>query len=203
MIRHNFFGILITLAICGAFFLIACKEEVTEENEQKTFQQETAEALSKKVSISSNRSVDLITEAQETTANWSAYLSLKNEIESFENSTYQEIINGSNNLVESLVTIKASLPQDFKVTPVYARIKVLITQAQVLRQEVENPRVQPARIDSLVNEIYTSFTNLKIQLNEVYLKTLDDIESEFDDALQPDTLQNSTEPKAVDSIKTN
>ncbi|WP_121666899.1 hypothetical protein [Mesonia aquimarina] len=203
MIRKNFFWTLKNLAICGSFFLIACKEEAVEEEKQKTFQQETAEALSKEVKLSSNRTIELITEAKETTANWSAYLTLKNEIESFENSTYQEVINGSNNLVESLVAVKTTLPEDFKVTPVYARIKVLITQAQVLHQDVENPRVEPARIDTLVNEIYKSFGDLKIQLNEVYLKTLEDLESEFDDAIQPDTLQETTENKAVDSIKTN
>ncbi|MFD2433955.1 hypothetical protein ACFSO9_10640 [Mesonia maritima] len=188
--------------VCGFMMMLSCKEKETTEVKEKSYQEQNAEALSQIITIDKDRKITLLPAAKEATNNWSAYLTLKNEIENFDNVTFQEVINNSNNLVESVVNLKASIPGNFDVKPVRVRINVLLTKAEVLRQKVENPRIKTKTIDTLVNDLHKAFGDLKIQLNEVYIETLEEIESEFEQAIQVDSTENPSNSTSENSTKT-
>jgi hypothetical protein len=181
LIKKYFLGSCILLA----FGLFSCEEEATNTNAEKaSYQQKNAENFSKEVNLSQNKSVRLLPETEEATNNWMAYITAKNEIERMDRFTLQEVVNNSNNLLRSVQELQDSIPENFDAIPIKARLNVLLTKTYLLEQEAKKKISDAEKVEALSQELYTSFENLKIQLNEVFLKSVEDFEFELDERIR-------------------
>jgi len=188
LIKRYFYSVSAILV----FGLFSCEDEATNTNVEKaSYQQKNAENFSKEVNLSKNKSVRLLPKAEEATTNWMAYITAKNEIERMDRFTLQEVVNNSNNLLRSVQELQDSIPTTFDTTPIKTRLNVLLTKTHLLEQEAMNKRSDAEKVEILSQELYTSFENLKIQLNEVFLKSVEDFEFELDERIkQQDSLAN-------------
>jgi len=84
--------------------------------------------------------------------------------------------------------------------PIQARLNVLLTKAYLLEGEANKQPPSAKNIDSLSAELYKEFGNLKIQLNEVFLKSVEDFEFELDERIRK---QDSLAQLKKDSLPNN
>lgn len=181
---------------CSIALLTACNSEENQEEPATSFTEKYAEALSQKIELDTEKEVKLLPEAREVTTNWSEYLTMQNEIKRFKNASLQEIANNCSTLLSSIQATTASLPKVFQQKAIKARFRVMETKTAMLKQNLSTPSTKPKTIKELTSGIFIAFQNLKIQLNEVFLKTLDDVEKELEKALEKDSLPKTDSLKA-------
>lgn len=183
-----------------SILMTACNTSQEKQKAPLSFTEKYAEALQQQINLDSLEKVNLLPEAQKNLANWPAFLTLQNEVKRLDEAKLQEVANNCNNLLNSIQEVEKTLPEVFQEKAIQARIRVLKTKTAMLRQNLSTPSTKPQTIESLAKEIYAAFQNLKIQLNEVFLKNLEDIEKELERAIQPDSLpakdslRSTTEP---------
>lgn len=96
--------------------------------------------------------------------------------------------------MESLST---SIPDSLSSNAVRARANVLTTKAKVLEQLSHRRQLDANAITEVAREIPEEFNNFKIQLNELFLKTLEDFEEELDEfKAERDTISIDSLPEA-------
>ena len=173
------------------FFLIAlfsCEEKQTSQ-EITTSQSETS--FSDELEVNSTRTVTLSPEVRQIVGEWLAYATAQNEIQNLENSTGKEIMDSSNNLVQIMETLQTTIPDTLRSTAVEARTNVLYTKARVLKQRANKKQKNPDEIFEVANDLVVEFDNFKLQLNELFLKTPENFETELDEefeqSLEPDS----------------
>lgn len=169
----NVFLILISL------FLFGCEEKKNmEENSEKKI--EDSIAFSQKLKVS-NQKVLLLPEARAITSEWLAYLTAQIEIENFPEYTVNEVVSNARPIAEIMRSLRETLPDTLKSNATEARLAVIYTKAMVLEQQSKKRNPDPLEIAKIAEEIPTEFNNFKIQLNELFLKTLEQFEMELDD----------------------
>lgn len=176
--------------VWAVFFLLAitgCKHQ--EKELATSYLGDNQEALSKPIEVSSVARAYLITEAQQHIAAWPNYTSLKVEIEKIENFTLQNLLDNTEILIQTLEEVKDSIPEKFDVTPVQSRLTVLEMQMKMLQQHVKIPQIDPQILQEDGREIFRSYQNLELQINEVFLK--DYAQFDFDIDRQQDSILNS------------
>jgi hypothetical protein len=141
--------------------------------------------------VNTTRVVNLSPQARELAGEWLAYATAQNEIQALKNSTGQEIVTSANNLVQIMDNLRSTIPDSLQSTAVEARTNVLYTKAQVLHQLSNKKQKNPDEIFDLAEDMVTEFENFKLQLNELFLKTPENFETEldreFEESLEPDS----------------
>ena len=132
-----------------------------------------------------NVEVILQPEATAITADWLAYITAQSEIENFQTYTINEVISNATPVAEIMQSLKETVPPPFQTNAVQTRLAVLYTKAKVLERLSKKRNPNPEEIAATAQEIPVEFNNFKIQLNELFLKTLEDLEAELD-AFNPD-----------------
>ena len=183
MMKLNRINLIIT-SLLVVLFISCGDDEKKSSNEVDTFQEKNAKNFSQKVDLSQVREVNLISKANDASINWMAFTTARNEINRIQNFTLQEVVNNSNNIFRSIEELQDSIPQDFQKTPIKARLNVLLTKAYLLEGEASKQPPSAKNIDSLSSNLYREFGNLKIQLNEVFLKSVEDFEFELDERIR-------------------
>lgn len=138
--------------------------------------------------------VMLVPEAKEITDDWLAYITAQNEIDNFSSYTVGDIIANATPVAEIMQSLRQTLPQNFKTKAVETRLSVLYTKAKVLEHISKRRDLNPAAIAETAEEIPEEFNNFKIQLNELFLKTLEDFEKELDAFEIEDTVKTKNLP---------
>ncbi|WP_029035740.1 hypothetical protein [Salinimicrobium terrae] len=163
----------------------------TEKQEAKVPAVQTERSFSDRLENNSNRTVNLLPEARQVAGEWLAYATAQNEIQNLENSTGLDIMNSSNNLVQIMENLQTTLPDTLRSKAVEARTNVLYTKSQVLHQLSTKKQKNPDEIFKIANDLIVEFDNFKLQLNELFLKTPENFETEldeeFEESLQPDS----------------
>lgn len=186
------------------FFLLilisfsACKEERSKDN----LNSDLEVSLNDSLIYRPTRIVSLLPEAGEKVETWLAYATAQNQVESLKNATVTEIIDYSGPMVQIMEALSNTLPDSLRVPAVKARINVLLTKANVLHQRSVKKNIQPAEILDSAEEIIIEFDNFKIQLNELFIKTPEDFESELDRIFESSQKQD-TLPSAEDTAEFN
>jgi hypothetical protein len=126
------------------------------------------------------RDVVLLPEAREITENWLAYLTAQSEIENFNSYTVKEVAANSTPIAEIMQNLRETAPKQFGTHAVQTRISVLYTKAKVLEFLSNKRDPDYAQIRATAEELPVEFNNFKIQLNELFLKTLEELELELD-----------------------
>lgn len=168
----NIFLILLSL------FLFGCEEKKNlEENADK--KAEDSIAFSQKLKMP-NQEVLLLPEARAITSEWLAYLTAQIEIENFREYTVNEVVSNARPIAEIMRSLRETLPDTLKSNATEARLAVIFTKAMVLKQQSKKRNPDPLEITKIAEEIPAEFNNFKIQLNELFLKTLEQFEMELD-----------------------
>lgn len=136
-------------------------------------------ALQKPIEVP-NQEVVLLPEAREVTMDWLAYLTAQSEIENFENYTVEDIISNATPIAEIMLSLRQTVPEEFKINAIQTRLSVLYTKAKVIEHLATSRPNQLEEIRETAEELPVEFNNFKIQLNELYLKTLEDFEQELE-----------------------
>ncbi|MDQ7916179.1 hypothetical protein RBU60_01215 [Mesonia sp. MT50] len=180
-LKSLFFKLLFLLPIV---LWTGCNEEEKQQKALESFQEKKAAQLKESVKIADIMNVSLSAEARDSVSQWPEFLTFQNEIADIQNSSIQEIVNSSNNLKETSAGLISTIPPIFREIPIKARINVLYTKASVLVQETSKTNFDNALITEEAKELMIAFQNLKTQLNEVFLKTLEEFEEEIEKRIQ-------------------
>ena len=184
MNMKNVFLILLSLVLLG------CEEKKNlEDNAQRKV--EDSIAFSQKLQVS-NQEVLLLPEARAITSEWLAYLTAQIEIENFREYTVNDAVSNAKPISEIMRSLRETLPDTLKSNATEARLTVIYTKAMVLEQNSKKRNPDPLEIAKIAGEIPTDFNNFKIQLNELFLKTLEQFEKELDD-FDAEQERNTTE----------
>ncbi len=159
------------------------KEEVPSIKPEKSF--------TDSLEFEKTRTINLMPEARQVAGEWLAYATAQNEVENLRNSTGQDIINSSSNLVQIMKKLQSTIPDTLRSTAVEARANVLYTKAEVLHQLSNKKQKNPDEIFEVAGHLIVEFDNFKLQLNELFLKTPEnfetDLDEEFEESLEPDS----------------
>jgi hypothetical protein len=175
------------LLLFSLIALFSCAEE----QEAKVSEVQSERKFSDHLEHNSTRTVNLLPEARQVAGEWLAYATAKNEIQNLENSTGMDIMDASNNLVQIMENLRTTVPDTLRSTAVEARTNVLYTKAQVLHQLSNKKQKNPDEIFDVAGDLIVEFDNFKLQLNELFLKTPENFETEldqeFEESLEPDS----------------
>ena len=167
--------------------LFSCAEK----QEAKVSEVQSERKFSDRLELNSTRTVNLLPEARQVAGEWLAYATAQNEIQNLENSTGMDIMDASNNLVQIMENLNTSIPDTLRSTAVEARTNVLYTKAQVLHQLSTKKQKNPDEIFDVAGDLVVEFDNFKLQLNELFLKTPENFETEldreFEESMEPDS----------------
>ncbi|MDT0294532.1 hypothetical protein ACFQ3R_12215 [Mesonia ostreae] len=175
----------------------SCDEDEKQQKALESFQEKKAIQLKENVQIADIKNVSLSAEARDSVSQWPEFLTFENEIADLQYSSIQEIVNSSNNLKETSAGLISTIPPIFREVPIRARINVMYTKASVLVQETSKTNFDNKLITKEAKELMIAFQNLKTQLNEVFLKTLEEFEEEIEKRIQQ---QDSIQQLKKDTI---
>ncbi|PRX52138.1 hypothetical protein [Salegentibacter salegens] len=144
-----------------------------------------------------NEEVILLPEARKHAINWLAYIAAQNEVDQLRNYNLQQTIESSSPISQVMESLSTSIPDSLSSNAVRARANVLTTKAKVLEQLSHRRQLDANAITEVAREIPEEFNNFKIQLNELFLKTLEDFEEELDEfKAERDTISIDSLPEA-------
>ena len=158
---------------------VGCNQNKSE-NSNESQDKENTIALNQKLDFSKEQ-VGLLPEAQEITNEWLAYITAQSEIENLKNYTINDVIANATPITEIMQSLKATVPARLKTNAVQARLGVLVTKAKILQQLTEKREVNTEEIAKIAKELPLEFNNFKTQVNELFLKTLEEFEEELDE----------------------
>lgn len=173
--------------------VIACKEKSQPSENLPDYLNQNTATLAENIDLKGSVTVEASPEAREAVADWPEFTSANVEIEKIKNSSLQSFINNADNLYDAVQKINDSIPEQFNNQPVQSRVNVLKTKVEVLNQDLDRPDLSPEQVNQNARDIYTAFQNLKIQLNEVFLRQLSDLEFDMDS--RQDSIQQSRQRK--------
>lgn len=157
--------------------LISCKNQ--ENNDETSQNAVDTTAMAEKIKIS-DKSIALEPKPRDFALEWVEFIAAQNEVERLKNVSVEEVINKSAAISQIMQSLQTSLPDSLKSVPVEARLNVVSTKAQLLDQYSHKRKPDPKLISQTTVELYDEFNNLKLQMNEIFRKTLEDFEKELD-----------------------
>jgi hypothetical protein len=158
--------------------MVGCNQKSTENNESD--RKDIQLALTQKLEASKVE-VILLPEAQEITNEWLAYITAQSEIENLKNYTLNDVIANTTPITEIMKSLQETVPVSLQSNAVKARLGVLVTKSKILQQLAEKREVDPEKISKTAKELPQEWNNFKIQINELFLKTLEEFEEELDE----------------------
>lgn len=126
------------------------------------------------------REVLLSPATREITENWLAFLTAQSEIENFKTYTVKDVSSNATPIAEIMENLKNTAPKEFRTHAVQTRLSVLYTKAKILEFLSNKRNPDYAQIRSIAEELPVEFNNFKIQINELFLKTLEELDKELD-----------------------
>ncbi len=187
----NPYSLLYSLCV---FSLLACNR-ADQQKSGASFNEKKIRSLAAKIDLNTVSRAHLITKAQEDLSNWSAFLTLKVEIENLENYSLQEVVDNSPSIIKSISDVQDSVPEKFSTPPILNRLNVLLTKAEMLQQYVGYEQNDSTALQDMGKAIFEAYENLEIQLNETYLQHYSQFD--FDMDRRQDSIQQARKEEEV------
>ena len=164
--------------LISTLVLISCKSEGNADSSATKAQDTTAFRKSLQIE---DPGYTLEPDARKFALNWVEFITAQNEVRKLEQSSLKEVMSNSGAIAQIMESLKNSVPDSLRSTAVEARLNVVNTKAQLLKQYSgkQDPRAED--IDRTSRELHQEFNNLKLQMNEIFLKSLEDFEKELDE----------------------
>ncbi|AVR45018.1 hypothetical protein C7S20_06885 [Christiangramia fulva] len=182
------------LYILLAIGVLSCKNQQQQEDASTTKKDTTRFQAKIKTP---EKPISLEPEARKYALQWVEFIAAQNEIDKLENSTVEDVIDNSKAISQIMQSLQISVPDSLQSIPVKARLNVVNTKAQLLDQYSHKREPDPKVIAHTASDLYEEFNNLKLQMNEIFRKTLEDFEKELDELEErekdslPDRLKTS------------
>ncbi|MDR5591555.1 hypothetical protein [Christiangramia sp. SM2212] len=158
--------------------IISCKSEQDSKDSIEDKQDTTA--FQKKLKIEEPQ-FTLEPEARKYALNWVEYITAQNEIRQLEDASINDVMNNAPLIAQIMESLKNSVPDSLRSVAVESRLNVVNTKAQLLKQYSGKQEPDAEEIAQTTQELHSEFTNLKLQMNEIFLKSLEDFEKELDE----------------------
>src|SRR5699024_7269146 len=110
--------------------LCGCHSSENKDKNEVQYNEKMIKSLSKDLDLKSIARAHLISEADEELSNWSAFLTMKIEIEKLESYSLRELIDNNKSILGAIQKVEDSIPEKFETTSVKARLKVLKTKSE-------------------------------------------------------------------------
>lgn len=166
----------------------SCKSDRDAENTAAGIEDTTA--FQKKLEFE-NPNFSLEPEARRFALKWVEYITAQNEVRKLENSTINDVKNNAAAIAQIMESLKNSVPDSLRSVAVEARLNVVNTKAQLLKQYSGRQEPDAENIAQTTKELHLEFNNLKLQMNEIFLKTLEEFEKELDEFEREEMEQDS------------
>ena len=157
-------------------------------------------AFQKKIEFQ-NPDFALEPEARRFALTWVEYITAQNEIKKLENLTVNDIKNNAATIAKIMESLKSSVPDSLRSVAVEARLNVVNTKAQLLKQYSGRQEPDAENILQTTKELHLEFNNLKLQMNEIFLKTLEEFEKELDEFELEEMEQDSLKKRILSESK--
>ena len=174
--------------LCSVLLLFSCDNSKTKTEKTTSYFEENQTAFSKEIDLQNNITVNLSADAENAVADWQEFISANSEIENLKETSLRNFINNSAIVIDVIAELD-SIPDKFDTTPINSRINVLMTKSKVFEQDIDRPNLTPEMANQNAVDIYVAFQNLKIQINEVFLRKIEDLD--FDIDAHQDSIQKS------------
>tara|TARA_R110002020_G_scaffold117278_11_gene268022 strand:- start:1118 stop:1720 length:603 start_codon:yes stop_codon:yes gene_type:complete len=140
---------------------------------------ETTDSI--KISFPSDikKNVILSADVNRLTSGWTGYGGVSQNIDELDNASIATIKENSEVWVNSSTEMLEAIPDSLKSKPIEARVTILFTKANTLKQEASKRIVDTAAVKKEATEFYNAFQDLKLQLNLKYQKSVEDYLEEF------------------------
>lgn len=158
--------------------IISCKNQDNNNDNSQTARDTTAFAAKIKIN---EKPIALEPTAREFALEWVEFIAAQNEVDRLKNVSVEEVMDKSAAISQIMQSLQTSLPDSLKSVPVEARLNVVSTKAQLLDQYSHKRKPDPELISQTTIDLYDEFNNLKLQMNEIFRKTLEDFEKELDE----------------------
>lgn len=184
------------------FILIICLTACKSENEAGEKAENNMDTTAFQAIIElDKRSLNLEPEARKYALNWVEFITAQNEIDKLDDITINQVMNNAGEIAQIMESLKNSVPDSLASIPVEARLNVVNTKAQLLKQYSSKRDPNASEIRETTKELYQEFNNLKLQMNEIFLKSLEDFERELDEIEKAEREQDSlASSKIKDSL---
>ena len=141
--------------------------------------------------------------AKKHASKWAAYIVLNQEMKQLKNVSVNYLIDNSSAWAQLMETLQATLPDSLVSKPVNSRIKVLTTKARILEQKSHLQSIKPQEIKEIGMEIPMDFNNLNIQLNELFIESIEDFEAELDRLVEENRLRQQQKRDSLEATTQN
>ena len=188
--KRVIFGILLMV-------LASCVQD-SEKDKTKTKPRET-EAFTKEFTVQT-AILPLEASAKKYAAKWAAYVVLHNEVKELNTTSVNKLIDNSSAIAQLMESLQSSLPDSLESKPIESRLRVLTTKAKILEQQAHLQNIDPEEIKRITKEIPQDFNNLNIQLNELFIESIEDFEAELDRLVEENRLRQEQKRDSLEAI---
>ena len=141
--------------------------------------------------------------ARKHASKWAAYIVLNEEVKQLQNTSVNYLIDNSSAWAQLMETLQATLPDSLGSKPVNSRLRVLTTKAKILEQKSHLQSIKPQEVEEIGIEIPMDFNNLNIQLNELFIESIEDFEAELDRLVEENRLRQQQKRDSLEATTQN
>ncbi len=185
-------------AIFGILLMILASCVQDSEKDKPQIKPRETEAFTKEFKIKT-AILPLESSAKKYALTWAPYIVLNNEVQQLETTSVNKLIDNSSAIAQLTESLQSSLPDSLRSTPVQSRLRVLTTKAKVLEQKAHLQSINPEEIKEVAQEILMEFNNLNIQLNELFIETIEDFEAELDRLVEENRLRQEQKRDSLEA----
>ncbi|MCL6218737.1 hypothetical protein [Zunongwangia pacifica] len=189
-------------AIFGILLMILASCVQDSEKEKPEIKPRETEAFTKEFAIET-AILPLETPAKKYASKWAAYIVLNEEVKQLKNTSVNYLIDNSSALAQLMETLQATLPDSLDSKPVKSRLRVLTTKAKILEQKSHLQIINPEEVKEIGIEIPMDFNNLNIQLNELFIESIEDFEAELDRLVEENRLRQQQQKDSLETATQN
>ena len=191
--KRAIFGILLMI-------LVSCVQD-SEKGKPETKPRATP-AFTQKFAIETSI-LPLEASARKHASKWAAYIVLNEEVKQLQNTSVNYLIDNSSAWAQLMETLQATLPDSLASKPVNSRLRVLTTKAKILEQKSHLQSIKPQEVKEIAIEIPMDFNNLNIQLNELFIESIEDFEAELDRLVEENRLRQQQKRDSLEATTQN
>ena len=125
---------------------------------------------------------------------------LHNEVKELNTTSVNKLIDNSSAIAQLMESLQSSLPDSLESKPIESRLRVLTTKAKILEQQAHLQNIDPEEIKRITKEIPQDFNNLNIQLNELFIESIEDFEAELDRLVEENRLRQEQKRDSLEAI---
>tara|TARA_R110002049_G_scaffold77568_11_gene198442 strand:- start:16248 stop:16934 length:687 start_codon:yes stop_codon:yes gene_type:complete len=107
---------------------------------------------------------------------WGAFDDFETETKAINGSTIEELRPKSERLLARIDSLTKKIPDTLFTQPIYSRVIVAKTRAELLQQETHKSRVDSVKLQTYIDEMNIAAKNLIVQINEKFEKDAIDLQ---------------------------